>query len=91
MEHFWSVLGEVKGWLGEMERRYEACGPIGAHLERLLEQGPILQVGVAREVCRFLRGCIVCLPLLQNGCVSKAYLRSYSNDKVCLINIQFMK
>eukprot|EP00731_Ephydatia_muelleri_P022154 Em0014g745a len=43
VEHFWSVLGEVKGWLGEMERRYEACGPIGAHLERLLEQGPILQ------------------------------------------------
>ena len=50
MEHFWSVLGEVKGWLGEMERRYEECGPIGAHLERLLEQGPILQVGMVLGV-----------------------------------------
>ena len=39
------MLDEVKGWLGEIERRYNECGPIGAHLERLLEQGLILQVG----------------------------------------------
>ena len=40
----------MEAWLGVGEATMEECGPIGADLPRLVEQGPILEVGAAHTV-----------------------------------------
>ena len=45
VELFQVGLASLSAWVDESEAVLEECGPIGAHLDRLLEQADILEVG----------------------------------------------